>query len=47
MPIVPIDFVAFAGFGPGGLTQTYAIAEPNFFVLSALNYDIGPNFTLQ
>jgi hypothetical protein len=42
-----VNFVAFAGYGPGGLTQTNVIAEPNFFVPSALNYDIGPNFTLQ
>jgi hypothetical protein len=46
-----IKYVAMAGYGPGGLTTTSEIVEPNWFFtksahgLSAINYDLGPNFT--
>ena len=45
-----ITYVGFVGYGPGGLTQTSKMVEPDWFFielnngLSALNYDIGPNF---
>jgi hypothetical protein len=45
-----ITYVGFAGYGPGGLTQTREMVEPDWFFtelnngISALNYDIGPNF---
>lgn len=45
-----INYVAMAGYGPGGLTTTSAMVEPNWFFtlsangLSAINYDLGPNF---
>ncbi|MFZ2035517.1 MAG: hypothetical protein WAU62_01190, partial [Dehalococcoidales bacterium] len=45
-----ITYVGFVGYGPGGLTQTSEMVEPDWFFselnngLSALNYDIGPNF---
>jgi hypothetical protein len=45
-----ITYVGFVGYGPGGLTQTSKMVEPNWFYseldygISALNYDIGPNF---
>lgn len=45
-----INYLAMAGFGPGGLTTTNTMQEPNWFFtksangLSAINYDLGPNF---
>ncbi len=45
-----ITYVGAIGYGSGGLTQTRVMVEPNYFYkeaehgLSALNYDIGPNF---
>jgi len=45
-----INYVAMDGYGPGGLTQTTKMVEPNWFFtesangLHALNYDLGPNF---
>jgi hypothetical protein len=45
-----ITYVGFVGYGSGGLTQTRTMVEPDWFFselnngLSALNYDIGPNF---
>ena len=45
-----INYLAMAGNGPGGLTTTNAMVEPNWFFtesangLNALNYDLGPNF---
>jgi len=45
-----ITYVAMVGNGPGGLTMTNTMVEPNWFFtesdhgLSALNYDLGPNF---
>jgi hypothetical protein len=45
-----ITYVGFVGYGPGGLTQTNQMVEPDWFFsvlnngISALNYDIGPNF---
>ena len=45
-----ITYVGFVGYGPGGLTQTREMVEPDWFFselnngISALNYDIGPNF---
>jgi hypothetical protein len=45
-----ITYVGFVGYGPGGLTQTSKMVEPDWFFselnngISALNYDIGPNF---
>ena len=45
-----ITYVAMAGNGPGGLTMTQSMVQPNWFFtvqangLSALNYDLGPNF---
>ena len=45
-----ITYVGFVGYGSGGLTQTSTMVEPNWFFselnngLTALNYDIGPNF---
>lgn len=45
-----ITYVAMDGNGPGGLTTTSIMLEPNWFYtesangLSALNYDLGPNF---
>jgi hypothetical protein len=42
-----IQYLGFAGYGAGGLTQTGVLVEPNFFFPGALNYDIGPNFILR
>jgi hypothetical protein len=45
-----ITYLAMDGNGPGGLTTTNVMVEPNWFFtesahgLSALNYDLGPNF---
>jgi hypothetical protein len=45
-----ISYVAMDGNGPGGLTMTSVMLEPNWFYtlsqngLSAINYDLGPNF---
>jgi hypothetical protein len=45
-----INYVGFVGYGPGGLTQTSKMVEPDWSFseltngLTALNYDIGPNF---
>lgn len=45
-----IAYVAMDGNGPGGLTTTNTMVEPNWFYtesangLHALNYDLGPNF---
>jgi len=45
-----ITYVAMAGYGPGGLTMTNIMVEPDWFYavkdhgLSAINYDLGPNF---
>ena len=45
-----ITYVAMAGYAPGGLTTTSQMVEPNWFYtksahgLSAINYDLGPNF---
>ena len=45
-----LTYLAMAGNGPGGLTMTSTMVEPNWFFsvsdhgLSALNYDLGPNF---
>ncbi len=45
-----IRYLAFASYGPGGLTTTSTMVEPNWFFtesangLHALNYDLGPNF---
>jgi hypothetical protein len=45
-----ITYIGFVGYGPGGLTQTSKMVEPDWFYsaqnngISALNYDIGPNF---
>jgi hypothetical protein len=45
-----ITYVGFAGLGGGGLTQTSKMVEPDWFYpltqngITALNYDIGPNF---
>jgi hypothetical protein len=45
-----ITYVGFVGYGPGGLTQTSKMVEPDWFFselnngISALNYDIGPDF---
>jgi hypothetical protein len=48
-----ITYVGFVGYGPGGLTQTSKMVEPDWFYreldygISALNYDIGPNFKFE
>jgi len=48
-----ITYVAMVGNGPGGLTMTTTMVEPNWFYtasangLHALNYDLGPNFMLS
>jgi len=48
-----INYVAMAGNGGGGLTMTTVMLEPNWFYpvsahgLSALNYDLGPNFKIS
>jgi len=48
-----ITYVGTVGYGPGGLTQTSKMVEPDFFFteqshgISALNYDIGPNFMFK
>jgi hypothetical protein len=45
-----ITYIGFVGYGSGGLTQTSTMVEPDWFFselnngLTALNYDIGPNF---
>lgn len=45
-----ITYLAMAGYGPGGLTTTGVMVEPNWFYtksahgLAAINYDLGPNF---
>jgi hypothetical protein len=45
-----IHYLAMAGYGPGGLTMTDAMVEPNWFYtksahgMAAINYDLGPNF---
>ncbi len=45
-----IKYLAMAGYGPGGLTTTSVMVEPNWFYtkkahgLAAINYDLGPNF---
>ena len=45
-----IKYLAMAGYGPGGLTMTSALVEPDWFFtkkahgLAAINYDLGPNF---
>jgi hypothetical protein len=45
-----INYVAMDGNGPGGLTTTNTMVEPNWFYtlsangLHAINYDLGPNF---
>jgi hypothetical protein len=48
-----INYVAFAAYGPGGLTTTATMVEPNFFYpksaygLAAIDYDLGPNFMIK
>lgn len=42
-----INYLAFAGFGPGGLTQTTSLVQPNYFPPNSLNYDLGANFIFQ
>ncbi len=45
-----INYVAMTGLGPGGLTMTETMVEPNWFFtksangLTAINWDLGPNF---
>jgi hypothetical protein len=45
-----IKYIAMVGYGPGGLTMTSVMVEPNWFYtksvhgLAAINYDLGPNF---
>jgi hypothetical protein len=45
-----ITYIAMVGNGAGGLDQTGAMVEPNWFFtmkdhgIAALNYDLGPNF---
>jgi hypothetical protein len=45
-----LTYVGFAGHGPDGLTQTKILVEPDWFYtelkngISALNFDLGPNF---
>lgn len=45
-----LTYQAFASYGPGGLTTTTVLVEPNWFFtyavngLNAVNYDLGPNF---
>ncbi len=45
-----ITYVGFVSYGPGGLTQTSTMVEPNWFYSelkngsSTLGYDLGPNF---
>jgi hypothetical protein len=45
-----LTYVGSVGYGPGGLTQTSKMVEPDWFYseqkngLTALNYDLGPNF---
>lgn len=45
-----INYLAMDGNGTGGLSMTSTMVEPNWFFtisangLSALNYDLGPNF---
>jgi hypothetical protein len=45
-----ITYVAMVGHGPGGLTMTSTMLEPDWFYtvsangLHAINYDLGPNF---
>ena len=45
-----INYLAMAGYGPGGLTTSNAMIEPNWFYtvsahgMNAVNYDLGPNF---
>jgi hypothetical protein len=45
-----IDYLAMTGLGPGGLTETRTMVEPNWtytkstYGLKAINYDLGPNF---
>jgi hypothetical protein len=45
-----ITYLAMAGYGPGGLTMTSTMVEPDWFYtvsvngLHAINYDLGPNF---
>ena len=48
-----INYLAMAGYGPGGLTMTSTMVEPDWSFtiaangLSALNYDLGPNFIFE
>jgi len=48
-----IQYLAFASYGPGGLTTTSTMVEPNWFFtksangLAAVNYDLGPNFMFK
>jgi hypothetical protein len=48
-----INYLAMAGHGPGGLTMTSTMLEPDWSFtiadhgLSALNYDLGPNFIFE
>ena len=48
-----INYLAMAGHGPGGLTMTSTMVEPDWSFsiadhgLSALNYDLGPNFIFE
>jgi hypothetical protein len=45
-----ITYLAMDGNGGGGLEETSKMVEPNWFYsvkdhgISALNYDLGPNF---
>ena len=48
-----ITYLAMVGYGPGGLTMSSAMVEPDWFYtvsangLSAINYDLGPNFIFK
>jgi hypothetical protein len=48
-----INYLAMAGYGPNGLTMTSTMVEPDWSFtiaangLSALNYDLGPNFIFE
>jgi hypothetical protein len=48
-----INYLAMAGYGPGGLTMTSTMVEPDWSFtmaangLAALNYDLGPNFIFE
>jgi len=48
-----IRYLAMVGYGPGGLTMSSTMVEPDWFFtvsangLHAINYDLGPNFIFK